>query len=77
MEFDVTIHRDPNVLLERICMLAQDRVIVSGDTRRGRFSGLFDGSYNLHGNQLRVTIQKKPMFVSWALVKQGLGYLSA
>jgi hypothetical protein len=77
MEFDVTIHRDPNALLERVCMLAQDKVVVSGDTRRGHFTGLFDGTYLLDGNRLRVTIQKKPLFVSWGLVRQGLGYLSA
>jgi len=52
-------------------------MVVSGDTRRGHFTGLFDGTYLLDGNRLRVTIQRKPFFVSWALVKQGLGYLSA
>jgi len=77
MEFDVTIRRDPNALLERVCMLAQDKMVVSGDTRRGHFTGLFDGTYLLDGNRLRVTIQRKPFFVSWTLVKQGLGYLSA
>lgn len=77
MEFDVTIRRDPNALLERVCLLAQDRLVVSGDVRRGYFTGMFDGTYLLDGDRLRVKIQKKPFFVSWALVRQGLGYLSA
>ena len=77
MEFDVTIRRDPNALLEKVCLLAQDRVVVSGDTQRGRFSGWFDGSYQLEGDRLRVSIRKKPMFVTWTLVKQGIGYLAA
>ena len=77
MEFDVTIRRDPNALLERVCMLAQDKLVVSGDVRRGYFTGMFDGTYLLDGDRLRVKIQKKPFFVSWALVRQGLGYLGA
>ena len=77
MEFDVTINRDPNELLEKVCLLAQDRVVVSGDTRRGRFTGLFDGSYLLDGDRLRVSIRKKPIFVPWTLVREGLGHLAA
>lgn len=77
MEFDVTIRRDPNELLDKVCLLAQDRVVISGDTRRGRFSGLFDGSYLLDGDRLRVTICRKPLFVPWNLVERGIGYLAA
>jgi hypothetical protein len=77
MEFDVRIRRDPNALLEKVCMLAQDRVVVSGDTRRGRFTGLFDGTYLLDGDRLRVTIRRKPLFVPWTLVREGIGYLAA
>jgi len=77
MEFNVQIRRDPDELLDKVCMLAQDRVVVSGNSRRGRFSGMFDGSYEVEGDQVAIQIQRKPIFVSWSLVRRGLEYLAA
>lgn len=77
MEFRLRIKRDPEVLLDQVCMLAQDRVMVSGNSRRGRFSGMFDGSYQVEGNQVSIRIKRKPLFVSWTLVQRGLEYLAA
>ena len=77
MDFNVTINRDPGMLLQKVCMLAQDRVIVSGDVRRGKFSGMFDGHYTVDGRTVSVRIEKKPIFVPWSMVRRGLEYLSA
>jgi hypothetical protein len=77
MEFTVRIRRDPDDLLDEVCTLAQDRVVVSGNRRRGRFSGLFDGDYRVDGDQVAIDIRRKPIFVSWALVRRGLAYLAA
>jgi hypothetical protein len=77
MEFNVRIRRDPEVLLDQVCMLAQDRVVVSGNSRRGSFTGMFDGSYRVCGDRVAIRIQRKPFFVSWSLVRKGLEYLAA
>ena len=77
MEFTVQIRKEPEALLDRVCMLAQDRVVVSGDTRRGRFTGWFDGSYQVDGDRVAVRIRRKPLFVSWTMVQRGLAYLAA
>ena len=77
MSFNVMIRRDPNALLDKVCMLAQDRLVVSGDTRRGRFTGMFDGTYSVDGRSVRIHISRKPMFVPWSMVRKGIDYLSA
>jgi len=77
MEFNLRIRRDPDELLDEVCLLAQDRVVVSGNSRRGRFSGLFDGKYRVDGDQVAIEIDHKPFFVSWSLVRRGLEYLAA
>ena len=77
MNFNVTINRDPGSVLETVCMLAQDKVIVSGDTNRGRFSGMFDGQYSVDGRSVSVRIDKKPIFVPWSVVRRGLDYLAS
>lgn len=77
MNFNVMIRRDPNALLDRVCMLAQDRLVVSGDTRRGRFTGMFDGTYSVDGSSVSIHISRKPMFVPWSMVRKGIDYLSA
>jgi len=77
MEFNVPIRRDPERVLDQVCMMAQDRVVVSGNSRRGRFTGWFDGSYEVNGDQVSVRIRRKPVFVTWSMVEKGLRYLSA
>jgi len=77
MNFDVTIRRDPNALLDRVCLLAQDRLVVSGDIRRGRFSGLFDGTYCVEGDRVSIHIARKPLFIPWSAVRKGLDYLAS
>lgn len=77
MDFSVQIRRDPEELLDKVCMLAQDRVVVSGNSRRGRFTGMFDGSYQVQGDRVAIHIRRKPIFVSWNLVRRGLEHLAA
>lgn len=77
MEFQVTIHKDPDFLLDKVCLLAQDKVLISGNTAQGQFSGMFDGDYAVDGETVRVHVRKKPMFVSWKMVRKGLDYLAA
>jgi hypothetical protein len=77
MEFNVRIRRDPEQLLDQVCAVAQDRVVVSGNSRRGRFTGWFDGSYQVEGDQVQLRIQRKPVFVTWSMVQRGLEVLSA
>jgi hypothetical protein len=77
MEFQVKIYRDPAMLLDKVCFLARDRVVISGTVAQGRFSGLFDGDYAVDGKTVRVFVRRKPLFVSWQMVKKGLEYLAA
>jgi len=78
MQFNVKIRRDPEALLDRVCVLAQDKLVVSGNSRRGRFSGMFDGTYSVEmDNNVSIDIRRKPIFVSWGLVRKGLDYLAA
>ena len=77
MEFNVRIRRDPEQVLDQVCLMAQDKVVVSGNSRRGRFTGWFDGSYEVEGDQVSLCIRRKPLFVTWSMVEKGLEYLSA
>ena len=76
MNFNVNIRRDPNALLDRVCMLAQDRLVVSGDIRRGRFTGMFDGTYLVDGDRVSIHISRKPMFVPWSTIRKGIDCLA-
>jgi hypothetical protein len=77
MEFNVRIRRNPEQLIDQVCTMAEDRVVVSGNSRRGHFTGWFDGSYEVEGDQVSLRIRRKPMFVTWSMVEKGLEYLSA
>lgn len=77
MEFSITIKKNPETILDKVCLLAQDKVLVSGNTQKGKFTGLFNGFYNVNGQEVNVFIEKKPMFVSWSMVQKGLNYLAA
>lgn len=48
---------------------AEAGVELSGDGVRGRFDGAASGTYEVTGSQLHVSIEKKPAFVPWALVR--------
>jgi hypothetical protein len=75
MEFTYNLRRDPEAILEKVCALAQDKVIVSGNGSNGWFTGAFEGTYRVKGNDASIKITRKPIFVSWSLVNEGLKYL--
>jgi hypothetical protein len=77
MEFNYQLQRDPGTVIDKVCELAQDRLVVSGNSRRGTFTGAFDGSYKVEGDRARIVIRRKPIFVTWTLVDKGLKYLVA
>ncbi len=77
MEFKYEIRRKPDMVLNQVCSLAQDKLVVSGDQHNGEFSGLFDGFYSVDGAEASITIRRKPVFVSWKMVDQGLRHLVA
>lgn len=43
-----------------------------GDTGSGVFEGVASGRYQVEGRRLRLEVDKKPVFVTWALVEMGL-----
>lgn len=77
MEFTYHLRRNPCMVLDKVCSLAQDRLVVNGDGRAGRFSGVFEGTYCIDGETASIRITRKPIFVSWGLIDEGLRYLVA
>jgi len=77
MEFSYRLQRSPDAVLNKVCALAQDKVVVSGSNAKGQFTGMFEGTYSVDGEQASITIHHKPIFVSWEVVNQGLKYLVA
>ena len=77
MQFNYRIRKNPETVLEQVVRLAEDKLVVSGNSRRGTFTGAFDGSYEVQGSEASIMVRRKPMFVSWSLVDKGLRYLIA
>lgn len=75
MEFTYSLRRRPSLVLETVCALAEDRVVLSGNEREGRFTGDFEGTYAFAPNHASITITRKPFFVSWNDIAVGLGRL--
>ena len=75
MEFTYNLTKDPEAILEKVCALAQDRIMVSGNGSKGWFTGAFEGTYSVSGKDASIKITRKPIFVSWSLVNEGLKYL--
>ncbi len=77
MDFNYRLQRSPDAVLNKVCALAQDKIVVSGSTSSGQFTGMFEGSYSVDGERASITIHHKPIFVSWEIVNKGLKYLVA
>jgi hypothetical protein len=77
MEFNYRLQQNPEAVIDRVCQLAQDRLVVSGNSRRGTFTGAFDGSYKVEGDRAQIVIRRKPIFVTWTLIDKGLKHLVA
>ncbi len=72
--FTVEIEGDPAVLIARAEALAKANGIrFSGDGDAGVFSGMgAAGSYQRRGQDLTITVDKKPIFVSWGMIEAQL-----
>ena len=47
-------------------------ITLDGDSDHGTFSGTAEGAYQRDGDRLRFEVQKKPFFVSWSMVENGM-----
>lgn len=75
MEFKYRIAQRPEAVLNRFCSLARDKVLVCGNGKKGRFTGMFEGSYFVDGDIALIKVSQKPIFLSWASVDKGLRLL--
>jgi len=77
MEFNMRLRRTPEAVLHRVCALAQDKLMVTGNHHHGRFTGTYEGTYTVEDNTASIVITAKPFFTSWSAVNEGLQYLVA
>jgi hypothetical protein len=72
--FSVKLSREPSqVVAEFKTAAAQNNFNFAGDESQGRFSGKgIEGHYDINGDALTVTIEKKPLMATWALVESKL-----
>jgi hypothetical protein len=47
-------------------------IVLVGDEKRGAFKGTADGTYEVVGNDLVITVTKKPGFVPWGMIETAL-----
>jgi hypothetical protein len=47
-------------------------IALVGDGQRGSFKGTADGSYEVVGENLVITVDKKPGFVPWGMIETAL-----
>jgi hypothetical protein len=52
-------------------------IVLHGDDARGSFKGTAQGSYEVRGSDLVVTVDKKPGFVPWGVIEKALQGLFA
>ena len=70
----VKIATTPEELVESAKLAADiQKGVFEGDTSEGTFKGHgVEGSYRFEGEQVHLTIHKKPLLLPWTLVKTGL-----
>ena len=66
MEFRYRLNREPEDIIQRVCALAQDRLMVSGNSSKGWFTGTFEGTYAVDGRAASIKITRKTIFLSWS-----------
>ena len=71
---EVKVQGDPEQWLAKAKKAAAEKgVALRGDAGSGTFAGKgFEGSYRLSGGTLALRIDKKPFFLPWGMVKEGL-----
>lgn len=73
-KFSVNIAHDPSEVVSNIKTAAKKNGIhFIGNTDAGHFSGKgIQGKYAIHEQTLLVTIEKKPIFLSWPMIEAKL-----
>lgn len=74
-QFTVSYPGDKAGLLARIKSMVGDKGTLAGDANNGHFEGntpvgKFAGSYTINGDDITVTISKKPMLISHGRIKE-------
>jgi hypothetical protein len=69
--FSINTNKDPETLVQEAKEVAEENgAAFRGDTNSGSFSGRgVEGSYEVEGRTVTVTITDKPMFASWSKVE--------
>ncbi len=69
--FSMPLNDDPAALVERARKLAEDRgVEFSGDVSSGHFAAKWvEGEYVIEGDNITVTVTRKPMVAPWSMVE--------
>ena len=65
--FTINTNKDPQTLVQQARQVAKENdATFKGDTNSGSFSGKgVEGSYEVEGNTVRVTVTDKPTLASW------------
>ena len=73
--FSINMTKDPETLVEEARSIAsENNATFEGDTTSGSFSGKgVEGSYEIEGATVKVTVTDKPMFASWSKVESKVG----
>lgn len=69
--FEIQTTKDPDTLVREAKEVAKENdATLTGDARSGNFSGKgVEGSYEVEGRTVKVTITKKPRLVPWSIVE--------
>ena len=69
--FSMNTNKDPETLVQEARTVAEENnATLSGDANSGTFSGRgVEGSYEVEGNTVTITITDKPMLATWSKVE--------
>ena len=69
--FTINTNKDPQTLVQQARQVAKENdATFKGDTNSGSFSGKgVEGSYEVEGNTVKVTVTDKPTLASWKKVE--------
>ena len=69
--FTINTNKDPQTLVQQARQVAKENdATFEGDTNSGSFSGKgVEGSYEVEGNTVKVTVTDKPALASWRKVE--------
>lgn len=69
--FEVNTNKDPQTLVSEAKEIAsQNNATLQGDANSGSFSGKgVEGSYEVEGSTVRITVTDKPSLVPWSSVE--------